>query len=212
MLVTIPTTEQVRVAAYVDGFNLYHGMHAARGRRGLWLDLESLLGSLLGPNQVLVAVHYFTALVVGQPAQGRQQQYLAAVDAYGSVTTTRVGRFQKKTRTCHQCQQVTVTYEEKETDVSLGVQLVEDAAGGAFDQALIVSGDSDMAPALRSARRLQPAARLVAVFPPLRSSYALQNEADAKISIFNKAPEQHQLPEQFVDTFGTTHTRPSYWQ
>jgi hypothetical protein len=27
------------VIAYVDGFNLYHGLHQASGRRYLWLDL-----------------------------------------------------------------------------------------------------------------------------------------------------------------------------
>ena len=66
----------VRVAAYVDGFNLYNGMHDARGRRGLWLNLESLFGSFLGANQRLVAVHYFTALVSG-PGSVPQQVYLS---------------------------------------------------------------------------------------------------------------------------------------
>jgi hypothetical protein len=37
----------VRVVAYVDGFNLYHGLKAKHGRRYLWLDLEALVTSLL---------------------------------------------------------------------------------------------------------------------------------------------------------------------
>jgi hypothetical protein len=28
------------VIAYVDGFNLYHGLHQGYGRRYLWLDLQ----------------------------------------------------------------------------------------------------------------------------------------------------------------------------
>jgi hypothetical protein len=31
-----------RIVAYVDGFNLYNGLHTATGRRDLWLNLESL--------------------------------------------------------------------------------------------------------------------------------------------------------------------------
>ena len=30
-----------RVRVYIDGFNLYYGMHPAHGRQYLWLDLES---------------------------------------------------------------------------------------------------------------------------------------------------------------------------
>jgi hypothetical protein len=38
-----------RVAVFVDGFNLYHGMHEAFGRKYLWLDLQALSLSLLKP-------------------------------------------------------------------------------------------------------------------------------------------------------------------
>lgn len=31
------------VIAYVDGFNLYHGLHDKYGRRYLWLDLQHLV-------------------------------------------------------------------------------------------------------------------------------------------------------------------------
>ena len=31
-----------RVAAYIDGFNLYYGMKDAFGRKYLWLDVEAL--------------------------------------------------------------------------------------------------------------------------------------------------------------------------
>lgn len=55
----------MRVVAYVDGFNLYHGVHSFSGRRDLWLDLAGLLSSLLRPGQSLVEINYFTAPVVG---------------------------------------------------------------------------------------------------------------------------------------------------
>jgi hypothetical protein len=32
-----------RVVAYVDGFNLYHGIHQYSGRRDLWLDVAGML-------------------------------------------------------------------------------------------------------------------------------------------------------------------------
>jgi uncharacterized LabA/DUF88 family protein len=204
------TTAKVPVAAYIDGFNLYNGMHEARGRRGLWLDMESMLRSLLRPPEDLVAVHYFTAPVNG-PGQARQQAYLDALNAHCSLTEIHVGRFQRKSVRCRRCSQSFDVYEEKHSDVSFGVQIAEDAALGRFEQALLVSGDSDMLPAVQAVRRIRPTARLVAVFPPRRSSYDLRQTADATLNIWDRVPERHQLPNPVYTVAGTAIHRPSHW-
>lgn len=204
------TTAPAPVAAYVDGFNLYNGMHDARGRRGLWLDLESLLKSLLRPSQELVAVHYFTALVHG-PGRARQETYLEALKAHGAATTTHVGRFQRKSVRCRRCSQAFDVHEEKHSDVNFGVQIAEDAARGVFDQALLVSGDSDMLPAVQAVRRIRPAARIVAVFPPRRSSFDLKQATDATLNIWDRVPERHQLPNPVKAPDGTVLYRPQHW-
>ena len=133
------------------------------------------------------------ALLVRGLARLMNKQYLDALEAYCALTTTHIGRFQHKHHRCHACQQKWTSYEEKESDVSLGVQLVEDTALGMMDEAWIVSGDSDMAPAVRSARRIAAqqgrALRLVAVFPPRRSSHTLSQLADHTLRIFDRVPE-----------------------
>ncbi|MGY2004827.1 NYN domain-containing protein [Blastococcus sp. SYSU DS1024] len=208
------TTAGQRVSAYVDGFNLYRGMYDARKRRGLWLDLESLLGALLRPGQQLVAVNYFTAMVVG-PGGVRQQDYLDALGVHCPSTTVHMGRFQQKRHECRSCGSQWTSYEEKESDVSLGVQLVEDAASGLMDEAWIVSGDSDMAPAIRSARRIAVkqgrSLRVVAVFPPKRGSVTLSQLVDHTLRIFDKVPERHQLPDPVLRATGAPIHRPAHW-
>ena len=199
------------VIAYVDGFNLYHGLKDSRGRKDLWLDLHSVLASYLQVGQQLVAVHYFTALVNGSAARLRQQTYLDALQAHPGTVVTHVGRFQSKTITCRACRQTFQSMEEKESDVSLAVQIVEDGAAGRFDTAFIVSGDSDMIPAVRSVRRTAPSKRLVAIFPPKRSSVELQGAADATLRIYPRVPRAHQLPHTVVDAVGNRFTRPQYW-
>jgi hypothetical protein len=94
-----------RVAVYVDGFNLYHGLHAATGRKDLWLDLESLFGSssFLAVGERLVVVHYFTARVRGEDAAGRQEVYLRALRAHGQHTEVHIGRFQERVISCRRC-------------------------------------------------------------------------------------------------------------
>ena len=77
-----------RVAAYIDGFNLYHGLHV-EGRRHLWLDLEGLVRSLLKPGQQLVGVRYFTARVRNNPSsEQRQTMYLKALQRTGKRRAT----------------------------------------------------------------------------------------------------------------------------
>jgi hypothetical protein len=109
-----------KVAAYIDGFNLYYGIRED-GRRHLWLDVEGLVRSLLKPEQQLVAVRYFTAPVRDDPAAlSRQQLYWNALGAYSSLLEIRVGRFQRKSKRCFSCGSSWFEYEEKESDVALG--------------------------------------------------------------------------------------------
>jgi hypothetical protein len=119
------------VIAYVDGFNLYHGLHDRYGRRYLWLDLGHLV-QRLRPKDHVAAVRYFTALVRDDPqALARQRTYLAALAAHsgGSVEVV-LGRYQSKTVSCRQCGNSWPSYEEKETDVNIAVSIVADAAAG----------------------------------------------------------------------------------
>src|SRR5712691_2867370 len=59
----VPRSTVATVIAYVDGFNLYHGLRDKYRRRYLWLDLEHLVRRLR-PNDQIVAVRYFTVGVV----------------------------------------------------------------------------------------------------------------------------------------------------
>ena len=70
------------------------------------------------------------------------------------------GRFQENSRKCRTCGSTWRSYEEKESDVNLCVYLMEAARLNEFDVALIVSGDSDMVPAVSAVRRMNPRLRL----------------------------------------------------
>jgi hypothetical protein len=81
------------VIAYVDGFNLYHGLHDKYGRRYLWLDLQHLVQRVRPSDQIL-AVRYFTAKVKDDPAAlARQRTYLAALNARSSAVEVIRGRY-----------------------------------------------------------------------------------------------------------------------
>jgi uncharacterized LabA/DUF88 family protein len=206
-----------RVIAYVDGFNLYHGLRARFQHRYLWLDLVGLVRRLR-PRDTIVAVRYFTALVRNQPqAEARQQVYLAALGAHsGPLLGIVQGRYQAKQQECRGCGVRWISYEEKETDVNIAVSLVADAASSAADLALLVSADSDLCPAIRTTRVVSAAVGggmgIVAAFPPRRYSHEIKTLVPGAFTLAQADIRNSLLPEVVVDPrSGQKYRRPTKW-
>lgn len=202
-----------QVVAYIDGFNLYHGLKEKHGKKYLWLDLEAMVNRLLQPDQVFNRVHYYTAAVRNDPpAEFRQQTYLDALRAHCRYVDIVLGRFQEKTARCKGCGRSWRTYEEKETDISIALGMVEDAVNQEFDTALLISGDSDLVPAVRAVKRLRPTAKIVAAFPPRRHSDELRRVVDANFTIGDAVIRHSLLPDEVRTPVGKVYTRPRSWR
>lgn len=199
---------------YVDGFNLYHGLHSETGRSRLWLDLVALARSLR-PRSHLVQVKYFTAPVLDDPAgASRQAQYIKALTTHNPGLVTVInGRYQSKQVACRHCGHTRTHYEEKETDVSIAVHLVADALSHACQDALVISADSDLAPAVTMIRASAPGMFVAAAFPPGRGSRQLKRLMPASMSIGVSKINAAQLPDSVTDaTTGLVFTRPEKWR
>ncbi|WP_420123727.1 NYN domain-containing protein [Nakamurella sp.] len=202
-----------RLIVYIDGFNLYHGIHDWAGRKKLWLDVVALAKSLRPASQ-LISVRYFTAPVLDQPeAASRQSTYLDALMARSpGVLTIIQGRYQRKEILCRGCGRARPHYEEKETDVNIAVSIVEDAAMAASDAALVISADSDLIPAVKTARRLNSSLFIAAAFPPERYSAHLQRLMPASFLISRTKINQAQMPPVVIEpSTGRRLKRPSKW-
>lgn len=201
-----------RLMVYIDGFNLYHGLHEGKNRSHLWLDLVKL-GASLRARQRLVGVRYFTASVLNEPeAQARQDHYIDALESlYPSKIKVIKGRYQAKPKRCFKCGHTYTHYEEKETDVNLATSIVVDASRTESDSALIISGDSDVAPAVRAAREINPQLFMAAAFPPNRKSQELTSLMPASFTIGQKKIRSAQLPDEF-ETHGRRFRRPDKWR
>ena len=201
-----------RVVAYVDGFNLYHGLKARYGRRYHWLDLQALVRSLLRPGQELLEVQYFTARVRDHPdAELRQALYLRALMSHSLRVRLIEGRFQDKPRECRNCGARWMAYEEKETDVNIAIAMLEDAVQDVYDIAILVSGDSDLRPVIAAVKRLRTDKRIIAVFPPRRHSKDLAQAVDGYVSVGLDKIRNAQLPPKVATKGGVALIRPAYW-
>ncbi|PZF82078.1 NYN domain-containing protein [Jiangella anatolica] len=203
-----------RLIVYVDGFNMYHGLHDAAGCRLLWLDLVALARSLR-PRSHLEAVKYFTAPVLDEPAAAsRQSEYQSALLAQNPrVISIIQGRHQRKTITCKGCGAKRIKYEEKETDVNIAATLVADTARGLITSALIVSADSDLVPGINVARGLAATNFFAAAFPPRRYSTELKRLMPSSFQINMAKIRAAQLPDVVADpASGHQFTRPPKWK
>jgi uncharacterized LabA/DUF88 family protein len=161
-----------RVMAFVDGFNLYHGIDDT-GRNDLkWLDIRTLCEHLANKcGGHLISTTYFTAYryskkvtdPVKQASLSRHRAYVAALESRGVRTVH--GYFAVNGRKT----------EEKETDVNIALWMLRGALQQTYDHALLISADSDLAPAIRMIRQEQPHTGMTVAFPPNRKSTRLRN-------------------------------------
>lgn len=201
-----------QLAVYVDGFNLYHGLHDASGTELLWLDLVKLARNLR-PRSSVLKVKYFTAMVTDDPdAQSRQDRYISALKAlYPGRVTVIHGQYMSKKRTCRECGAIWKIFEEKQTDVNIAVHLVADVAAKIADTFMVISADSDVIPAIKMGRTLNQHATIIAQFPPRRESKALRRLLPSSRQITLQTIRESQLDDLTVSTKGEQFMRPTKW-
>lgn len=201
---------KLRVAAYIDGFNLYHAIHDLNRAHLKWVDLWQLMECFIDPAvHEIVAVHYFSAYATWLPKpHKRHQSYVAALRSSG--ITPIMAKFKEKERSCFTCGAAWTGHEEKESDVNIAVQIIEDAMDDKFDHAFLVTGDSDLAAPIRCLRRRFPKKRLKLIAPPhRRHSKELWALATHRKSIKIGHLESSLFPAAIVDSStGTTIKRP----
>lgn len=177
-----------RVVFFIDGFNVYHSVKQAshdqglKGRGTRWLDIPAFCSSflpLISRDASKHAIHYFTAyashLVASNPGlTARHQSYIRCLESANVQIV--ISKFKEKKSRCPHCGQEILRHEEKETDVAFAVRLMEAGFFDELDTAVLVSGDTDLAPAVRAFQKAFPQKRICFTFP-----YGRKNKELAQI-------------------------------
>jgi uncharacterized LabA/DUF88 family protein len=210
-----------RVTFLIDGFNLYHSVVQAQGDTKIhhlkWLDIGGLLRSYLsvfGRDAVLAEIHYFTAyahhLTPHKPdVVNRHRTYIEALK--GTGVQVQLARFKKKASFCPHCRKKIIRHEEKETDVSVALKALEILHQDACDTLVLVSGDTDLAPAIRTAKRLFPDKQICIAFPHARFNAELQQLSDFSFRIRGSRYAHHQFPDPLLLPSGRQISKPQQW-
>ena len=201
-----------RAAFFVDGFNLYHSLLThPRARACKWLDLRGLCeGFLQKSNEKLERITYFSALATWDPGKvTRHRQFIKALRNSGIEDV--LGEFKQKDRKCWHCKGTMSVPEEKMTDVSIAVRLLRDAYLDQFDTAFLMTGDTDLIPAIRTLRELHSDKQIVAIFPLNRVNEALKKEVHRYMRTKVERLERHVFPESIPVPGGEAIACPASW-
>jgi len=124
-----------RVAIFVDGSNLYHGLTSEfPGRR---VDYRKLITKLVGSRRLLRTYYYNAPLDRAEDPGGasKQQKFFDALRSIPYLEL-KLGRLEKRPGGTHA---------EKGVDIMMSVDMVSLASRDVYDTAVVVTGDGDFA-------------------------------------------------------------------
>lgn len=209
---------------YVDGFNFYYG--ALKGTAYKWLNLSDCFSKVF-PNNNIVGIRYFTAAInalPGDPDQPVRQQLLwRALRTLPNLSIIE-GHYLSHPKNMPLASpgpggtrfaRVLFT-EEKGSDVNLASYLLLDGFKNAYDCAIVVSGDSDLATPIEMVRN--ELGKTVGVLLPQRanqpnprkSARLKQVASFFRDSIREGVLASSQFPATLTDATGTF-TKPASW-
>jgi uncharacterized LabA/DUF88 family protein len=147
----------MRVCIFFDGKNFHSGWRdEAAGRRLTFPKLSKWLVERVG-GSLLWGAYYYTGIEMGPASVTEGQKKLAGfLDMLELQPGFFVKRFPRKTTMfqCAACGAENKYTQEKEVDTTMVADMLRLAAVGAFDVLVLVSGDSDHAPAIEGVRAI----------------------------------------------------------
>jgi len=210
-----------RTAFLIDGFNLYHSTKEIEDKHDSyvkWLDLVGMCKSQLPhihKTATLASIHYFTAyrdfLFSYDPESvKRHRLYVQCLKAFDVNVV--LGRFKSKETFCNKCKKTFTKHEEKETDVSIAVQLIELFVKNECDIVVLITGDTDLVPAIKTARSLFPGKEIIVGFPFGRKNNELVRASNRHFKILKERYESHQFADPLILPDGNVIRKPEEWK
>jgi uncharacterized LabA/DUF88 family protein len=184
-----------KIYFFIDGFNFYHAVASnPKYHKYKWVSLDRLCRCFLTQKDAIAGVEYFTTLATWDPGKvSRHKIFIKAQENEGVVVT--YGEFKRKDRRCRSCRNMFSTFEEKQTDVNIALRLFQLAFQDKYDKAIIISGDTDLIPAIKVVRSAFPSKQFGVIIPIGRASEDLKKQAD----FFHKMKETHLASSTYPD-------------
>ena len=151
-------------------------------RKYKWLNLRKLSKSFVSPEDSICSIFYFTAYTTWN--QAKIERHKIYVRALRSVNVKIIlGAFRPKDRICRECGKRYRSFVEKRTDVNISTKLFQTAINDIWDKAMVISGDSDLVPAIESVKTEFPGKQICVIIPIGRRAEELKQVSDSHIKL-----------------------------
>ncbi len=155
---------------FIDGSNLYHGMHDSLGN--INIDYEKFILRLVG-DRYLVRAYYYTPVINRDEAEEQYHSQHRFLTYLNDIPYFQV-KFGKLVRQGE-------NLVEKSIDVKLAVDMVRYADLDYYDIAVLISGDGDFVPAVDAVK--EAGKQVECAFFPQETSIILKQSADIFIEL-----------------------------
>ena len=210
-----------RTRVYVDGYNLYYG--CLKNTADKWLDLRALVvrvlanvpyersGERVSYEFRTPAIKYFTAPILSSFARSEdsvtcQSQYYTALRGHlGKELEIIAGYYDARPARAHtwmeskpagECPVVDIwKLEEKQSDVALALHAFCDAVLDEIDQVIVMTNDSDFAPAMQMIR--QHTSVVLGLIAPVREGDG-RSRVNRELNKYAHWTRTHILDEEFA--------------
>jgi uncharacterized LabA/DUF88 family protein len=158
-----PTKQPVRVHVFIDGYNVYVPLakhYNATGENYKWVDYRKVATKLLATNHQFngyktkdLQVSFFTALPTWNDKKKERHELFVEACKLQDIEVYE-GRFNRNR-------------DEKETDISIAIELYRQASKNLYDVAILLTGDTDFVPCIKAFREDFPEKAIFVVTPPM---------------------------------------------
>ncbi len=169
--------ETQRIAIFIDGRNFYHGSKNIK-KDGLKIRLQEIVDDLAGSRE-LVTAFYYNALLDKKYDPKTYKIHNKFIDIVRKFPRFKVVLCDSRKITE---KDGSIRYDTKGDDVHLAHDLMIGAFDNLYDIAIIVSGDADFIPVIKTIRK-RFKKRIGNAYFRSSSSYKLRNACDFSINL-----------------------------
>jgi uncharacterized LabA/DUF88 family protein len=155
------------------------------------------VAGIRGEPATLAGIFYFSATPTHRPMEQQARHALYMTCLAGTGVQVSLSQFKR--------------HKEKETDVAIAAKLFEICYERSAESIVLVTGDTDLAPAVRLCQSLFADRTVVFAFPYNRLNDELRQLAPGSFKIKARTYFQNQFPDPLILRDGTIAAKPSSW-
>jgi len=217
-----------KISFLIDGLNFYYSVVSVKKYtriKAKWFNYLSLcefykkdLSKKLNIDIEINGIFYFTSIIVkiyNMPEdeylfhKNNQMNYLRVLKDLG--LQIEISDFKELNLKCPKCNLNYYKPIEKQTDVKIAAKIFEIFHKKLSDIIVIISGDTDLAPAIKTVKNLFPDKLIGVVIPYNNRSKELRSVSDLHYSIPAKKYINHLLPNPYELKTGEKIYKPETW-